>query len=805
MFKNYFKTAWRSLLQYKMLSFVNITGLATGLACVMLILLFVNDEYSFDRFHSNANRIVRVVQTDVDTAGNERRSGNTGNPQGPAFRASLPEVENFCRVKGWNMLAKKGNEAMEQLVLFADTSFFSVFSFKVLQGNPATMLQQVNSVVLTDDAAKKYFGNDNPLGKTVEIEVEEEFEPLIVTGVVEKAPLNSSIRFDMLISFEKQLPVDAKERAESLNDWGSLFLNTFLLLKKNTDIAKTEAKLFPVFLKNSNEDWNKVKTDMGLASRTYKLQPFLSMHLDNEFFATNGLSSWSDSKYSYILSALALLILGIACINFINIMLAKSLQRSKEIGIRKVSGSTRMQLVMQFLGESFLVTLISFIPAFLLMQLLMPVFSRFTGRLYDISYLFQPKILLLYVLLLLTVALLAGLYPALMASRFKPVQTLYGKLKLSGKNLLGKSLVVLQFAIAIFLMVCTIVFNRQFSYMTSSDMGFKKDNIIYTELPWGKAPEKLQLFKRELQQSAAVENIGGKNGGWNSSRFVVNGKKTDWVGTEDMDDQYLKIIEVPLVKGRYLSYANSSDTTNACVVNESFVSVYLDPAKDPLLQTVGRRTDDGVKELNIVGVVKDYHDADFKKKISPMVFYLNKEGRAFTTFIKYAPGQYQAAAAALTKAFKNVFPFSVLQYSTLQQWNESWYEEEARWKEIVFYAAVIAILLSCMGLFALSALSVQQRVKEIGIRKVLGAGVSNITLLVSKSFLKLVLVALLVAAPVAWWLTNKWLQDFAYRIHTAWWVFALAGLLALLVAFVTIAYQSVKAAVSNPVNSLRAE
>lgn len=544
---------------------------------------------------------------------------------------------------------------------------------------------------------------------------------------------------------------------------------------------------------------------MGLSSRSYHLQPFLSMHLDNAFFASNGLSNWSDSKYAYILSGLALLILGIACINFINIMLAKSLQRSKEIGVRKVSGSSRMQLVLQFLGESFLITLISFVPAFLLMKLLLPVFSRFTGRHYEIAYLFQPHILLLYLLLLVTVALLAGFYPAWVASGFKPVQTLYGKVKLSGKNMLGKSLVVLQFAMAIFLIICTIVFNRQFSYMTQSDLGFKKDNIIYMELPWGKPVEKLQLFKRELQQSAAVENIGGKNGGWNSTTFIVNGKKTDWVGTEDMDDQYLRIIQVPVVKGRYLSYSNAADTISACMVNESFVTTYLDAAKDPLAQTVGRRTDAGTREMNIVGVVKDYHDADFKRKISPMVFYLNKRGRAFNTYIRYAPGQYQTAAAALTKAYHAVFPFSVLQYSSLQEWNESWYGEEARWKEIIFYAALIAILLSCMGLFALSTLAVQQRVKEIGIRKVLGAGVSNITRLVSGGFLKLVLLALLLAAPVAAWIMNQWLQDFAYRISISWWIFALAGLLSLLVAFITVAWQAVKAAVANPADSLRTE
>ncbi len=805
MIKNYFKTAWRNLRHHKLLSFVNISGLAIGLACVMLILLFVNDEYSYDRFHKKGNRLVRLVQTDTDTAGNERRSGNTGNPQGPAFLANIPEVENFCRIKGWPMLSKKGNEATESMVLFTDTSFFSMFSFKVLKGTPDNMLLAKNSVVITDEAAKKYFGNSDPLGKTLDIEVDEDFEPFTVTGVLQKPPMNSSIRFDLLLSFERQLPADPAERTESMGDWYSLFLNTFFLLKENADPKIAEAKLFPVFLKNYGEEWNKAKADAGLTSRTYKLQPFLSMHLDSDFFASNGLSSWSDSKYSYILSGLAALILLIACINFINIMLAKSLQRSKEIGVRRVSGSSRGQLILQFLSESLLVTFISFVPAFFIMKILLPVFSRFTDRQYDTTYLFQPKVLMLYAFLLLLVALLAGFYPALVASRFNPVETLYGKIKLSGKNMLGKSLVVMQFVIAVTLIICTIVFNRQFSFMTHGDLGFKKENILYMELPWGKPAEKLQLFRRELSKSTAIENVGGKNGGWNSTFFFINGKKTDWVGTEQMDDQYLKIIDVPLVKGRYLSYSNVADTVSNCLVNESFVETYLDKTKDPLSQTVGRGGGNAVVEYNIVGVVKDYHDANFKQKIKPMYFSLDKRGRAFNSFIKFVPGQSKAAIAAVTKTYKTLFPFSTMEYKMLQEWNESWYEEEARWKEIVSYAAIIAIMLSCLGLFALSTLSIQQRVKEIGIRKVLGAGIANITSLVSKDFLKLVFIALIIASPLAWWIMNKWLQDFVYRISISWWIFALAGFLALLTAFATVAYHAFKASLANPVKSLRTE
>lgn len=805
MIKNYFKTAWRNLRQNKMLSVVNITGLGIGLACVMLIVLFVNDEYSFDTFHANSSRIVRVVQTEVDTTGDERRSGNTGFPQGPAFAADIPEVENYCRIKGWDMLTKKGGEGIEAKVLFADTSFLSVFSFKVLKGNPAKMLEGTSSVVLTDETAEKYFGKSDPIGKTVEIEVEQDFELFTVTGIVEAAPKNSSVQFDMLIPFEKQLPVNPEERTAQMKSWNNLFLNTFLLLKKNTTVESAQAKVWPVFLKNNAEGWEKTKAANGLVSRTYTLQPFLSMHLDNRFFASNGLSGWSDSKYSYILSGLAILILLIACINFINIMLAKSLQRSKEIGIRKVSGSSRKQLIAQFLSESFLVTLISFVPAFLLLQLLLPVFSNFTERHYDIGYLFQPSVLLLYGALLVLVSLLAGFYPAIVASGFKPVQTLYGSVKVTGKNILGKSLLVLQFAIATALIICTIVFNRQFNYMTKSDAGFSKENIIRLQFPWTRTATQLQTFKNELAKDPAIAAVGAKSGDWNKTSFTINGKRTDWTYYENIDDNYLQVLQIPLVKGRYLSYANAADTISNCLVNEAFVETYLDKTKDPIGQGIAYGSKDGIPNLFVAGVVKNYHSASFKDKIEPICFFLDYRNDALNTLIKYHPGKSKAAVAAIEKTYKSLLPYSVMDLQFMQDWNESWYNEEARWKQIVLYAAIIAILLSCMGLFALSTLSVQQRVKEIGIRKVLGASVSGIAALVSKDFLKLVLIALLIASPLAWWLMNNWLNDFAYRIDISWWIFLLTAVIAVLIALVAVSFHAIKAAVANPVKSLRTE
>jgi putative ABC transport system permease protein len=385
------------------------------------------------------------------------------------------------------------------------------------------------------------------------------------------------------------------------------------------------------------------------------------------------------------------------------------------------------------------------------------------------------------------------------------VQTLYSNVKLSGRNLFGKSLVVLQFIIAAALIICTLVFNRQFSYMTQSDLGFNKENIICIEYPWGKPKESIQVFKNDLRQMSMVENVASKAGHWNRTKFTVNGKLTDWIDYETMDDQYLQMLQIPLVKGRYLSYNNPADTISNCLVNETFAETLLDKNSDPIGQIVSRGAENALKHYTVIGVVKNYFNSSFKNKTGPIYFSLDKRGAAFNIYVKYKPGQAKATEAALAKSFKALLPFSTLNYQYMQDWNESWYAEEARWKEIVSYAAIIAIILSCMGLFALSTLSIQQRVKEIGIRKVLGATVSNIALLVSKDFLKLVFVALLISSPLAGWVMNKWLSDFVYRINMSWWIFALAGGTALLIAFITVGYHAFKAAIDNPVKSLRTE
>jgi putative ABC transport system permease protein len=800
MLKNYFKIAFRNLSRSKLLSFVNITSLAIGLACVILILLFVKDEWGFDKFNKKGKNIFRLVKTITDTSDKESRMGNTGLPHGPVFAGEIAEIESYCRINGWDMTIKKGTEGTESKVLFADPSIFNIFSIDVQQGNTAEMLKGRNSVVLTEAAVKKYFGTANAVGKTIDIEVDQNFEPFMVTGVVKTPPLNASVSFDMLIPFERHNPTDAAELNEKMNNWGNSYLNTFFLLRKDADVKAAEKKMWQVYLNHNGEKWAKYQERNGKTKLQFGLQPFFSMHLDKNFFASNGLSNWSDATYSYILSGLAVLILIIAGINFVNISLASSLKRSKEIGVRKVSGSSKVQVVIQFLSESFVVTAIAFVIAIVLVLLLLPLFNTITHRQFSIAYLLQPGIALLFIALIFLVALLAGFYPAFIASGFQPVKVLYNRFKLSGNNVFGKSLVVLQFIIAVALIISTIVFNRQFNYISTADLGYNPQNMIHLQFPWDKATA-LKQFKLELIKNPAIVSAGTKSGDRNKTTFEINGRQTEWVYYENIDDDFLKTLQIPIVKGSYLSYANVADTVSNCMVNETFVNKYLDKSKDPIGQMISQ----GENKMFVSGVVKDYHTTDFKEKIEPVYFKLDKHGDVLNTYIKYLPGKEKAAVASITKAYKAVVPYSTLDYNFLQDWLMIRYEQDTQWKKIIAFAAFIAVLIAALGLFALSTLSVQQRIKEIGIRKVLGASVTNVATIVSKDFLKLVCIAFVIASPIAWWVMNKWLQDFAYRINITWGIFVLAAVAASAIALVTVGFQSIKAALMNPVKSLKSE
>ncbi|MBO9638543.1 MAG: ABC transporter permease [Siphonobacter aquaeclarae] len=805
MFSNYLKIAWRNLVKNPVFSLINIVGLTLGLTVVMLILLFVRDEVSYDQFHEKGDRLYRLVSTYKAPDGKEFHSSITGTPHGPGFQREIPAIESICRVKGWDMLIKKGSEGIKEKVVYVDSTFFHCFSFSLLKGNPEKALSGLSSAVITNEMAMRQFGTTDVLGKTLEIDLDGKFETFYISGLAAASPMNSSLRFDVLIPFAKSLPTSAEERARSETDWMSSHLNTFVLLHEKASPTQVRAQFLRVFQKYAGEQLAKLRKDYGMKeSVAYDIQPYPEIHLNNRYGMGNGLSDGSNVTYSYILLGIAGLILFIASVNFVNLTLARSLRRGKEIGIRKVTGSTRGQLISQFLGESFLLTLLAFFPAFGLVELLLPYFSELSNKTLKTSFLANPETILGFAGLLLLVSFLAGAYPAMVLSRFKPVDTLYGRFRLGGKNLLGKTLVCVQFSIAIFLLIGTFVLHSQFRYIAATPAGYRSEGILRVSMPWGRG--NATAFRDKVVRIPGVEKVSQRSGGWKSaSGFHVNHKRIDEsIYFEDIDANHLPLLEVPIVAGRNFDAGIPSDSLNKILVNESFVKAYFKPGQPVVGQSIERLRDgDILVSQEIIGVVKDYHLGSLREKIRPMVWYLGNPAKMTGVYLQVKPGY--TVLPAIERAFHQAAPYSTFSYTFLEDDRMSAYGDDTRWRKIITYVSAISILISLLGLFGLTSLSLEQRTKEIGIRKVLGAGVGQIARLVTVDFLRLILIAGVLAMPLGYYASQQWLEGFAYRISLGWGIFAGAGLLVLAIAVLTIGSQAIKAALVNPVKSLKAE
>jgi putative ABC transport system permease protein len=557
-----------------------------------------------------------------------------------------------------------------------------------------------------------------------------------------------------------------------------------------------------VYESDAAESIKMVSEKYGIKNKArYFLQPFADMHLSVELSATNGLTDASNPMYSYILSGIAIFILLIACINFVNLTVARSVKRAKEIGIRKVIGSSRKQLIIQFMGESFLLCLFAFVMAVVMVQLILPVFNELSNKALALSYLFDVKLIAGYLLLFLLTTLLAGFYPALVLSSYNPVETLYSRFTIAGKNYLQKSLVVLQFSLATFLIIGTIIIFSQFNYLTSKPLGYDDTNLVAVN-KWRMSRGDAKLFREELLKNQGIEEVAFKNGGQWGTTAKINGETQINFAYETVDETYLPMIKVPMAKGRNFSKEFATDSTKSILVNETFVKEA--GWKNPIGEQVNFWYNENEK-YTVVGVVKDYHFHALNQKIGPQLFTMkpgNEYGRAF---IKIKPGSTTVSLKHIEAVFKKLFPITPYSYVFANDENLKNYEAEAKWKQILLFGAVLTIFISCIGLFGLSVLSAEKRTKEIGIRKVLGASVSIVVTTLSKDFLKLVAISLLAAVPAAWLAANKWLENYPYRITLSWWMFTAAGILVLVLALATISFQSVKAALANPVKSLRSE
>ena len=806
MHKNYFsagyrvKTALRNLLRNKIYSFINITGLSLGLACAMLIMLYVKDEVSYDRFHKNVDNIYRIGMQRLNPDGStEGKGGYSGYLQGPVFTTGIPEIKEFVRVQGNRKDIQTGTEIKSQDVHFVDPNFFNIFSFSLLGGNPKSALLDPHSVVITEDIAKRQFGTTDALGKLIMIKDDDnKFIPYTVTAVTKNCPQNSSLKFEML------LPLQVSKEDMANDNWFQFFLGTFVVLNPGANIATVEAKMQKVYEADAKESIKKMTATYGDKTTThYNLQAFTAIHLSTDYKADNGLTDASNPMYSYILSGIALFILLIACINFVNLTVARSLKRAKEIGIRKVVGGERRQLIFQFLGESVMLCFIAFLLAVILVQLALPMFNELANKALAISYLFDAKLIAGYFALFIITSLLAGFYPSLVLSSYNPVKVLYSRFTLAGKNYLQKGLVILQFSLASFLIIGTITIWSQFNFLTNEKLGYDDSNLVGVGISGsGMDHQKAQLLKEELLKNPSILEVANKNGGSWVTGAKANGNTEIMFAIETIDESYIPMLKIPVVKGRNFSKGFPSDSTHSILVNEAFVKKAGWSA--PIGQIVDFWYNPGEK-YTVVGVVKDYHYEALTKTIDPQLFTMKPGNRFGKTFMKVKPGNETAALQYIEKTFKQLFPLNPYSYSFKDEENRKNYEAEAKWKKIMLFGAVLTIFISCIGLFGLSVLSAEKRRKEIGIRKVLGASVSGVVTILSKDFLKLVITSLLIAIPLAWFVAGKWLENYPYRIALSWWVFAAAGLLVALVALVTVSFHALKAAVANPVNSLRAE
>jgi putative ABC transport system permease protein len=805
MIQTYFKTAWRNLVKNKAFSFINILGLSIGISVCFIILLFVQDELTYDRFNVNADRIVRI-QFKANINGGKILEVNVMPPVAQAVKSDYPEVEAATRLRiyGTPKITYGDKKFNEGSFAYADANFFTVFTGSFVKGDAATALQQPNSVVVTTEMAKKYFGEEDPIGRVLTF-TSNENALYKVTGVMETMPANAHFHFDMLGSMES-LP-EAKSAT-----WMASNFFTYLLLKKGTDYKKLEAKLpnmvekymGPQILQAMGMSLSQFRTkgnELGFA-----LMPLTDIHLHS---ASNfELEPGGDERYVYIFGAIALFMLIIAAINFVNLSTAGASKRAKEVGVRKVLGSGKMQLIKQFLIESVLLTFIALLISFLLIQLALPVFNDLSGK--NLQPGFSIKPIAMLVSLGLLVGLLAGIYPAFYLSSFKPIAILKGRLNAGNKSIgLRSGLVVFQFFISVSLIVGTIVVYQQMKFIRNINLGYNKEQLLVIPNSWALGKNET-VFKQQLLQDSRVVNITSSAyrpaGPTNSNNSMIypdgNENKVSRVLRYDVDEQYIPTLGMELASGRNFSKEMATDSLSV-IINEVAARSF-GWGNNATGHSITWLNDNqgGKMNFHVIGVVKDFHFKSLHEAITPLIMTLQPESGFI---IKVKPGDATGLLSSMKMQWAKYNTEEPFTYAFMDDLYDKMYSAEEKSGRILNIFAVLTILVACLGLFGLATYTAEQRTKEIGIRKVLGASVSQVTNMLSKEFLKLVLIACVIAFPLSWWAMHSWLQDFVYRIDISWWVFVLAAGVALLIALFTVSFQAIKAALANPVKSLRAE
>jgi putative ABC transport system permease protein len=807
MIKNYFKIAFRNLWRHKAFSVINIFGLAIGIASCLIIMLFVQNELSFDNYNEKIDQMVRVSFQGA-VQGEKMNESNVMPPTAQTLKTTFPEVEEATRLRDYGKprLVYGDKLFKDDALAFIDTNFFEVFTLPFIKGDAKTALLQPNTVVVTRALAAKYFGKEDPIGKLINFK-DGRNAACKVTGVIENIPVNSHFHFDLFVSMES-LPESKSP------DWMQSNYFTYLILQQGYDYKKLEAKLPQVVDKYIGPQMLQA---MGLTMAEFKskgnnirflLQPVKDIHLHSSF--SYDLSKPGDIRYVYIFSAIAVFMLLIACINFMNLSTAAASKRSREVGIRKVLGTLKSALMKQFLLESILLTTISLLVAMVLVYLALPLFNKLADKELVFDFAGQPLLIPGLLLFLLITGLLAGSYPAFYLSSFKPIAVLKGKSTSGTKSIrLRSGLVVFQFFISIVLIVGTLVVYRQLSYIQNKKLGYEKDQVLILS-ETGMLGTKEHLFRQLLFSDSRVVSLSSSGflpaGPSNNNNFFVspaeNSNQLIKTLRYEVDENYISTLGIQLLSGRNFSKELTTDSTGM-IINETAANAF-GWGEGAIGKTISTRDNRGKQFVfNVIGIVKDFHFRSLHERISPLVMVL--AANSGTIIVKVKPNDISGLLSTVKNGWNNFGAEEPLAYSFLDERFNEVYKSEQKIGVILGIFACLTIFVACLGLFGLASFTAVQRTKEIGIRKILGATISGIVNLLSKEFLKLVGIAFIVAAPVAWYIMNKWLQDFAYRISIDGWMFAAAGLLIITIAFITISFLAIKAAMANPVNSLRSE
>jgi len=798
MFKNYLKIAWRNLIKNKLFSTINIVGLSVGITCCTLIYLYVNHELSYDAYHEKADRIYRIT-----TIGKQPKKTEHFVPSSPIMavklKANFPEVIDYVRfINSRRQISYKEKKFLDTKIMYADSSLLEIFTFSLLEGNAHTALTKPYSVVLTESTAKKYFGTEPAFGKMVKFS---DTINLMVTAIIKDIPSNSHFNCECFISrstFHEMSKNTPYFKEEELN-WFNCDTYSYVLLSEKADLRKLSSKI-NAFMEKEMVD---IKKETGMAL-ILDLQPLKDIHLKSHLDAEMRGSVNGDITYVYIFSGAALLILLIACCNFINLSTARSLNRSKEIGLRKVIGAVRSQLILQFLGESLVFAGIATVISFALLLISLPFFNNFVGTGLTVN----SNVFWLYLAIIISVGILAGLYPALLMSSFAPIQSLKGNVVHGITDIIfRKGLVIFQFSIAIILIISTFLILQQLDFIQNRNIGMNKDQIISIEFRGGDG-RKADVILKELSKNTRVVrgtlNTFSFKGISNITMIPEGAAQNEMTSSYviSVDENFIPTYEIQMAAGRNFSKDFTTDEKEAFIVNEAAVKVF--GWKSPK-EALGKKVIWAFgKEGKVIGVVKDFNFASLHDDIKPLLIHIYPQWYGIVS-LRLKTNNLTVTLQQLETTWKNIATESPFKYAFAEDDFNALYQSEQNMRAVLGSFTFLSVLVACLGLFGLASFTIKQRFKEIGIRKVLGSSVSGIVQLLSKDFLKLVVISFGIAVPVSWYFMHKWLEDYVYRIDIDYWVFIIAGLLAFMVAFLTVSMEAVKAALANPVKSLRSE